>query len=273
MGRSFTFRLARRTAVAWAMVCACSLVGFLMAPRAAHAATVLYDFSSPPNTTLFNGSFTYDTPGGPSVTFEGLQYDDSGSFADHTNGTVGAVFGTGPGPAVISFSSPVDLVEFYVNNFSGDFDSRPDESKLFSITASLGGSIVFTYDRAAQSTAPDGVSDNYLLIAPGQPVSIDSISLSNFDQDVLDDLKVNVVPEPGGALVTLAGMLAVAGRRTGRGEGKNRRGGHAPERDPPREDVGGQYTLDTQANGVDCAAPEKKVWRRKSTENAVGTCT
>jgi hypothetical protein len=230
----------------------------LLAPGAVQAATVLYDFTSPPDTVnLLAGSFTYHGPGDLSATFEGLQHDDSGAFPDHTNGSVGAVFGAGPGPAIISFSSPVDLVELYVNNFAGDFDSRPEESKLFSVTAFLGNVSVFTYDRAALSAVASGVSENYLLIAPAQPITIDSISLSNFDSDALDDLKVNVVPEPAGAAVTLAGALAVVGGRRRRRR-KNQRGGHAPERDPPRRYGGGQYIPDTQARGVACAVSEKK---------------
>jgi hypothetical protein len=274
-----TFKVACRCAVARAFLYA--LASFGIAPGIARAAAVVYDFSSPPDTTLFNGSFSYGTSGDAlSATFAGLQFDDSGSFPDHTNGNAGAAFGVGPGPAVISFSAPVDLVELYVNNFSGDFDARPDESKLFSITASLGGTNVFIYDRAAASAAPDGVSDNYLLIAPAQPVRIDSISFANFDQDVLDDLKVQVVPEPASVGVAAAAGICLGGLsgRTGRGrrrrrDGEQKRGGHAPERDPPRENCGGQFTLGTQTRGVACAASEKNIQRRASAGIAVGTCT
>jgi len=215
MGRTFTIKLARRTAVAWAMVCACSLVGSLIAPRAAHAAIVLYDFSSPPDTTDQSGAFTYNTPAGQSVTFDGMAYDGDGGFVDHTNGFVGLVFGVGP--VTITFSPPVEFVETYIDNSSGDFDSRPVNSKLFSFTAKLGGASVFTYDRAAETAPGSGVAGGYFLVAPTHPVLIDSISLSNFETDLLDDLKVNLVPEPSSAMMLLAAAAAgVMGGRQGR---------------------------------------------------------
>jgi hypothetical protein len=259
-----------------AHVFTCALLLPWIGPDAARAATVVYDFSSSPDSmNLLSGAFTYDKPG-TSATFEGLQYDDSGSFPDHTSGGVGAVFGTGPGPATITFSPPVDLVELYVNNFGGDFDARPDDSKLFSITASLGGTNVFTYDRAAQSTPPDGVSDSYLLIAPANPITVDSISLANFDQDTLDDLKVNVVPEPATALVSLSGLAVLTGlgrKRRRKRRRVKRRGGHAPERDPPRIVISWNVTSVTQANGVACAGSENILGQVPTTMTPVGTCT
>jgi hypothetical protein len=85
---------------------------------------------------------------------------------------------------------------------------------------------VFTYDRAAETAPGSGVAGGYFLVAPTQPVLIDSISLSNFETDLLDDLKVNVVPEPAGVAAFVA-VLAAAGWIAGSG-GRRRRGGHAP---------------------------------------------
>jgi hypothetical protein len=256
-----------------ARVCTGALLLLCIGSSAVDAATVVYDFSSAPDTTnMLDGSFTYNTPDGPSVTFDGLQYDDSGAFPDHTSGGVGVVFGADPGPATITFSPPVDLVEFYVNNFNGDFDSRPDDSKLFSITASLGGTDVFTYDRAAESTPPNGVTADYLLIAPAQPVTIDSISLANFDQDALDDLKINVVPEPAGALLCFGGLAAglIGGGRKRRQE--KRRGGHAPVRDPPRSISEVTSTLLRKRTELP-ARTRKGFCGRSPTTTPVGMCT
>ena len=84
---------------------------------------------------------------------------------------------------------------------------------------------VFTYNRAAQSAPGAGVALDYLLVAPASPVTIDSISLSSFDQDALDDLKINVVPEPAG----VAMWIGLAAGAWGLGARKRRRGGHAPQ--------------------------------------------
>jgi hypothetical protein len=211
------FRLACRCAVARALICALLMCA---APGIARAATVLYDFSSPPDTSdPISGAFTYSTPGGPSVTFEGMQYDGDGGFIDHTNNFVGVVFGVGP--VTITFSPPVEFVETYISNSSGDFDQRPVNSKLFSLSAKLGDASVFTYDRAAETAPGSGVAEGYFLVAPTNPVMIDSISLSNFETDLLDDLKVNLVPEPSSAVMLLG--AAVAGVMGGRRRRRRRR--------------------------------------------------
>jgi hypothetical protein len=270
-------RMACRRAITRVFVCALLSLG--IAPAGLRAATVLYDFTSPPNDqNLTTGVFAYNLPNAPAATFEGLQYDDTGIFPDHTTGAGGAVFGAGQGvTGLITFSAPVDLVELFVNNAAGsDFDGRPGEFQLFNVTAFLGATQVFSYDRAAESAPGTGVASDFLRIAPATPVTIDSISLSNFDQDTLDDLKVNVVPEPAAPLACAAGALAVAlarGRRTRRCEGKSRRGGHAPERDPPRADCGGRFIIDTQSNAAACAASEL-FFRPVSAETAgTGICT
>ena len=237
-----------------ARVLVCALLSLAILPTGSRAATILYDFTSPPDDLN-----RYSAPGGLVATFEGLQQDGSSIFPDHTNGTAGSIFGAGDGPSFITFSAPVDLVELFVNNSTGDVDNRPVEFKLFGVTASLGGTPVFSYDRAAESAPGAGFAPDFLRIAPASPVTIDTISFSNFNSDTLDDLKVNFVPEPAQALAGLAGVLALAAggrRRRGRVRGKSRRGGHAPERDPPRTDSGGQYITDTQAGGLACAATE-----------------
>jgi hypothetical protein len=259
---------------------ACALLALLalgIAPAGTRAATVLYDFSAPPDSPGLSGSpFSYNAPAAPPATFAGLQYDDSGIFPDHTNGVAGALFGAGPGPAVITFASPVELVELFVNNVTGsEFDDRPGDFKLFTVSAFLGSTPVYTYDRAAESAPGSGVAFDFLRIAPATPVMIDSISLSNFDQDTLDDLKVNVVPEPAGVLAWGAGALAVAaaGRRgRERAGGTKWRGGHAPERDPPRDNSGGRFTTNTQANQRACAETGK-IPGAVSTEAVTSTCT
>lgn len=288
-----SFSLAHRGAISRVWVCA--LLSFAIAP-ASRAAVVLYDFTSPPE-NLNAGAFDYSAPGAPLASFENLQHDGGGSFPDHTHGTAGVLFGANPAPhdppdppSVIRFASPVEFVELFVNNFNGDFDERPTDPnepieptdfKLFTLTASLGGTTVFTYDRAAESAAGQGLAFDYLRIAPAQPVTIDTITLGSFETDVLDDLKVNVVPEPAGVLAWLAGALALS-RAGGRG-GRRRRDG---QRDRKRNSAGvtppnvtrgartveGSSLMDTQANGVACAGLEKILWR-VSAGAAVGTCT
>jgi hypothetical protein len=180
----------------------------LLAPRVCTAAATVYTFSAAPSSlNRDNGTFTYDDAfDGPSATFVNFQHDDAGAYPDHTGDALGSIFGVGAGPAVVSFSEAVQLVELFVYNFSGDFDARPGDAKLFGVTARLAGADVFTYNRADASDPGSGVSDAYLRVAPDAPVLVDSLSFTNFDQDALDDLTV-IVPEPGGFVLLAAGTV------------------------------------------------------------------
>src|SRR5690349_14593379 len=74
----------------------------------------ILSFSAAPDSlNALTGSFVYTTPGGPSATFEGFEYVNGAGFTDgdHTGNDMGLVYGSGSGPATITFSSPVQLVD------------------------------------------------------------------------------------------------------------------------------------------------------------------